>query len=520
MANKAYRSRSGTVGTPSPWSNTGGITWDVYSTTATGGVFPAGTWSQASVGDYPGHDDYVWLQSTYIVSYDPPAIAANNSSTFKQISARTDASGGLGGLIAQPTGSGGIGASNLTTGYVVFTTASTTVISANYFAPYTNTSANGMFYINVFNPSPNYFEFDGSLIQSNNGRFIVVASGLSSGNWIKYLGTLISGGSANSQAIQVNSASKIDVTGDVTSGNEFCIELGTTTGSIVNVTGNINGSNVNAARPAIVAANTTGTNTVNVAGDIQSGTLSPAINLGLSATPAANNVVNITSVNTYIKNYGLSGVTPTGTASAIVAVNITLDDTTTIQYKIGSNVRDFKYASSGTVPAAKYVLDGIAVGTGVGTLVLPSQANVQSQVVYGIGAQGQTYPPTGDAVSGTLDLAASVWGAATKQITSVAANGITSSSIQDGAITNAKVADDVDVNVKTISNNAITAASIASNAIDADALATDAVTEIATATSTQTISDLNTGSSADIAVRLRNVSTVATTGDQIATLDT
>jgi hypothetical protein len=397
MANKAYRSRSGTAGSPSPWSNTGGATWDVYSTTATGGVFPAGTWSQAAIGDYPGNDDYVWLQSTYIVSYDAPAIAANNSSTFIQISARTDASGAL---IAQPTGAGGIGASNLTTGYLVFTTASTTVISADYFAPYTNTSANGMFYINVFNPSPNYFEFNGSLIQSNNGRFIVVASSLSSGNWIKYLGTLISGGSANSQAILVNSASKIDVTGDVTSGNEYCIELGLTTGSIVNVTGNVNGSNVNPARPAIVSANTTGTNIVNVAGDIQSGTLSPAINLGLSATPAANNVVNITSLNTYIKNYGLSGVTPTGTASAIVAANVNVLETTTISYNFSTVAKNFS-ATTAVYPSAQYVLSGSGLygpgGTGyTPTLTLPSDSNVlTTQGVYGVGGTGSngTYVP-------------------------------------------------------------------------------------------------------------------------------
>lgn len=47
----------------------------------------------------------------------------------------------------------------------------------------------------------------------------------------------------------------------------------------------------------------------------------------------------------------------------------------------------------------------------------------------------------------------------------IAANVITSASINDGAITNAKVADDVDVNVKTITTDAITASSIKADAV-------------------------------------------------------
>lgn len=82
------------------------------------------------------------------------------------------------------------------------------------------------------------------------------------------------------------------------------------------------------------------------------------------------------------------------------------------------------------------------------------------------------------AISGRIPTALN-GGKMDSHVNDIAANAITSTSIQDGAITNAKVADDVDVNVKTITAGAITATAIATNAIDADALATDAIAEIA-----------------------------------------
>jgi hypothetical protein len=324
MANKAYRS----IATGN-WSNSTGTVWAVYSGTWNGTSFNAGSWGTAAANDYPTTDDFVWLQSTFIVTYDATAITANNSATFKQVSARTDASGSL---VAQPS----TGGSNLSSGYIQFTSTTSTTFNATLYAPYAQ-SGTGMFYLNNSNLT---ISFTGTQLQATTGSFIyglTTATGIN----LTYNGDLIAGTSGTSgQAIFLGcSNSTINITGKLTSTSSSCLDVSSRSGITINVTGDVYGSDNSSTVYGISCVNTSGTNTVTVSGSCYSGTLSSAINLVSTTT----NNVTITGANRIIRNYGATG---SNYVTAILAFIITIPSSATVKYKT-SDAGNKDYTTAG-----------------------------------------------------------------------------------------------------------------------------------------------------------------------------
>lgn len=426
MANKAYRSRSGTSGTPSSWSNAAGTTWDVYSTTATGGVFPSGSWTQAGNNDYPTTGDYVWLQSTFVVTYDAIAIAANNAATFAQISARTDATGGL---IAQPIGTGGIGASNLGAGYLQFTVASTTTFNATYYAPFAqSTNTSGMFFLNV--PSSTTFNFTGTQIQGTTGLFIRTGTSAANSTINLSLSTGLTAGTSgvNCQGLYIDSNNiTLNITGNVYGTVSDGLVLGTATGCNVTITGNVYGSDNAANKFGIQGSGNTNTITIN--GDCYSGTQSSAI---YTATQGGTTSVTISGPNKTIRNYGSSGTTY---VSAIMANSISIPSTTNIYYKTSdSGNLPFTSTGGGSVSPADfwgYALSqpAFSASNSIGKKLKDWALGSDNKVLLSSDSQTGVTIPTVTTVGTVSGSVGSVTGSVT-----IASNGISASSFQADAL--------------------------------------------------------------------------------------
>lgn len=316
MANKAYRSRA-----TGSWSNSGGTTWDVYSTTASGGVFPAGTWSQAAANDYPTTGDYVWIQSTHVITYDATAISANNTATFAQISNRTDINGSA---IAQPTGTGGIGASNASSGYIALSVASSTTIASTYYSVLSST--NSLFTITASST----FTFSGTFVRGTTGGFIKADTG-SAGSTLNFTGNPVGGTGASGQCIFLGTSITTNITGNITGGDGatsygLYISAGTQT---INITGSVNGSDVSTTGYGI-ASNNTNAHTITITGNVNSGQTCGAIH-SASAILTANTGAIVT-VTGNIRNYGLSGSTPVGYLSPIQAQQIKIKQASELLY--------------------------------------------------------------------------------------------------------------------------------------------------------------------------------------------
>lgn len=311
MANLAYRTVSGATN----WSTT--ASWNVYSLPASGGVFPSGgTWGTAS--DYPKTGDYVWISSTFSVTYDATAISTNNSATFALISNNIASSSSA---VAQP----GTGGTNATTGTISLSVASTTTINATYYNIISGTA--GLFSITTTSTT---FNFTGTWYEGTTGSWILAPSG--SNNTINITGNIKSSGTSGT-GISLTNVNTLNITGDVTckAGSAIVVSGANT---IINVTGNVYGSDTSTAY-AIQNGNTT-TNTT-ITGNLYSGVNAVAI-----YTP----VTSTLTVTGNIRNYGSTG---SSFYSAYICPQISIRATSTQSFRTSdAGVKDF--VTSGVDP--------------------------------------------------------------------------------------------------------------------------------------------------------------------------
>jgi hypothetical protein len=406
MAGIYYRSQA-----TGQWSATG--TWNQYNGT---------TWVTAT--DYPKTGDYVWIQGANVVTYDATAISTNNTATFAQISNRIDANGSA---IAQP----GTGGTNATSGYIALSVASPTTIASTYYSVLSST--NSLFTITASST----FAFSGAFVRGTIGGFIKADTG-SAGATINYTGNAIGGTALSGQCFHLITGVTTYITGNVTGGDgatSYGIYIGSGTQTI-NITGSVSGSDVSATGYGIASANTN-QHTITVTGNVNSGQTVGAINCA-STTTSGTTGASVT-VNGNIRNYGLSGSTPTEYFVAIQARQVKIKQGATLA---------FNTTDGG---AKDYTITGMVTNTA---------------------EDYWKYLTTNTAFSTTDSIGKLIKDNLNATISSRA----TQTSVDD---------------IPTASEN-----------------------------STQIISDLNTGSTTDIAKRLRTVATVETTGDQLASYNT
>lgn len=337
MANLAYRS----IATGN-WSTT--TTWQVYSLTASGGVFGSGgTWGTAS--DYPKTGDYVWIQSTFVVTYDATAISTNNSATFAQISNRIDINGSA---IAQP----GTGGTNATSGYVALSVASTTTINASQYSM--SVGSTGLFNSTVTNTT---FNFTGNNNEGTTSVFFYANTG--SGLTVNFTGT-VRGGSTSGRTIYINAASSTcNVIGDVYAKAADAIYMpgGSST---CNITGNVYGSDTNTAVYAVNGA--TGSLTVSITGNEYSG-----VNSSCVYAAAAGSSVTITG---NVRNYGTSG---TSSYMANICPTVNLRSTSTQSFRTSdAGTKDFTTSGATSVTEASiwaYLTSSATTSGSLGKLI-------------------------------------------------------------------------------------------------------------------------------------------------------
>jgi hypothetical protein len=351
MANLAYRTVSGATN----WSTT--ASWNVYSLPASGGVFPGGgTWGTAS--DYPKTGDYVWISSTFSVTYDATAISTNNSATFALISNNIASNGSA---IAQP----GTGGANATTGTISLSVASTTTINATYYNIATGTA--GLFSITTTSTT---FNFTGTWYEGTTGSWLLAPSG--SNNTINITGNIKSSGTSGT-GINLTNVNTLNIIGDVTCrAGSTIVAAGANT--IINVTGNVYGSDTSTAY-AIQNGNTT-TNTT-ITGNVYSGVNAVAI-----YTP----VTSTLTVTGNIRNYGSTG---SSFYSAYICPQISIRATSTQSFRTSdAGVKDF--VTSGVDPtltaatiwayATRRLTDATNITSNGGTIDQTKIANLDTTV--------------------------------------------------------------------------------------------------------------------------------------------
>ena len=384
MANLAYRSVVGATN----WSATS--SWNVYSLSASGGVFPGGgTWGAAS--DYPKTGDYVWISSTASVTYDATAIATNNSATFAQISNNIASNGSA---IAQP----GTGGANASTGTISLSVASTTTINATYYNIAAGTA--GLF---NFTSSGTTYNFTGTWYEGTTGSWIVAPSG--SNNTINITGNIKSSATSG-VGISLTNVHTLNIIGDVT------CRAGTTiscagANTIVNITGNVYGSDTSTAY-AIQNSNTTTTTTI-------TGNLYSGVNAVAVYTP----VTSTLTVTGNIRNYGSTG---SSAYSAYICPQIFIRSTSTQQFRTSdAGVKDFTTTSvDPTLTAA--TIWSYATRTVTAATNITSDGNTISQTQLGrLDATVSSRAVAGDAMALTTSertsVATSVWSSATRSLT-------------------------------------------------------------------------------------------------------
>lgn len=284
----------------------------------------------------------------------------------------------------------------------------------------------------------------------------------------------------------------------INSGGSPVFFTGTSSNQIVNITGNIVENNL--AQPALQIQGIN--NTVNMTGNIATSNLSAQVNGILVASGSVNNKFNLTGnisgVGTFLTttnttlSVSLNGILQGGSinnminssstaifkVSGIISqqnnvnpifvrkieIDSALDTTWTYNTDVvGTNKTLYTSGTSQGQPAINNVRSGTVYGANseyTGTLIMAIPANVRNGV------------PT-DATVGTADLTASdFWDKLTSELSASGSIG-------------KLLTDNVDSQISTI------------------------------ATNTGVISELNT-SNTDVAVRMRNVSTVGITGEQIA----
>lgn len=328
-----------------------------WSTLTTWNQYVAGSWVVAT--DYPKTGDYVWIQGSNVVTYDATAISVNNSATFAQISNRIDVNGT--GTIAQP----GTGGTNATTGYIALSVASATTIKSTYYSVLS--SSNALFTMTA----SSIFTFEGTFRRGTTGSLIKADTG-SAGSTLNYTGDVIGGTGTGGQCINLNAVISTNVYGNVIGGdatsNGIYIGSGTQT---ISIDGNVIGSDVSATGYGIASANTN-QHTITVTGNVNSGQTVGAINCA-STTTSGTTGASVT-VNGNIRNYGLSGSTPTEYFVAIQARQVKIKQAATLAYlTVDGGAKDYTTAGATTVTEASiwaYLASAATTSGSLGKLIV------------------------------------------------------------------------------------------------------------------------------------------------------
>ena len=364
-----------------------------YRSQASGNWSAPATWYQynsptnwIAATDYPKTGDYVWIQSTHVVTYDATAISTNNGATFAQISNRIDANGSA---IAQPTPStGGVGALNATTGYIALSVASPTTIASTYYSVLS--SSNSLFNITASST----FTFSGAFFRGTTGGFIRADTG-SAGSTLNFTGNPIGGTGVSGQCIFLNAAITTNIIGTSLKGGDGATSYGIYIGAgtqTINITStDVNGSDSSTTGYAIASANTN-QHSITIVGNVNSGVTVGAINCASAILTA--NTGAIVEVTGNIRNYGIGA---TNNYAAIQSAILKLNSNNDLLYATtDAGLKTFLVGT--TPPLSKYVLEN--TGDNTGTLTLPQPANVLSGVNYGV---GQAVSPA-EQSTGTLDI--------------------------------------------------------------------------------------------------------------------
>jgi hypothetical protein len=316
-----------------------------YRSVATGQWSATGTWNQyngtswVTATDYPKTGDYVWIQGANVVTYDATAISTNNGATFAQISNRIDINGT--GTIAQP---GTVG-TNATTGYIALSVANATTIKSTYYSVLS--SSNALFTITASTT----FTFEGTFQRGTTGSFIKADTG-SAGATINYTGNAIGGTGASGQCFHLITGVTTNITGNITGGDgatSYGIYIASGTQTIY-IDGNVSGSDVSATGYGIASANTN-QHTITVTGNVNSGQTVGAINCA-STTTTGTTGASVT-VNGNIRNYGLSGSTPTEYFVAIQARQVKIKQAATLAFNTtDGGAKDYTTSGATTVTEA------------------------------------------------------------------------------------------------------------------------------------------------------------------------
>jgi len=363
MANLAYRSNA-----TGNWSAT--ATWQVYSLTASGGVFGSGgTWGAAS--DYPKTGDYVWIQSTNVVTYDATAISVNNSATFALISNNINSSSLA---IAQP----GTGGTSATTGTISLSVASTTTINATYYNIASGTA--GLF---NFTSSNTTYNFTGTWYEGTTGAWMVAPSG--SNNTINITGNIKSSGTSGT-AINLTNLQTLNIIGTVTCQSGSVISCSGAS-SVVNITGDVNGS---ATAQAYAITAPSAAITITITGNLYSGVNATAI-----YAPAFSTL----TITGNIRNYGVSG---TSSYSAYVCQTVNIKSTATVQFRTSdAGLKDYTTSGATTVTEASiwsYATRVLTAATNItsngSTIDQTKIANLDATISSRLASSGYTTPPT------------------------------------------------------------------------------------------------------------------------------
>jgi hypothetical protein len=291
---------------------------------------------------------------------------------------------------------------------------------------------------------------------------------------VNFNGNITGATTSTAYAIRNNSTGQVTITGNIIAGSvspssTLGIVQNVSTGTIT-ITGNIQGGSV----ANTIAVNNASTGTLNITGTTTGGgnaTNSPAI---YTATTGVIDITGACISGTYPAIYTTSAsnvlrirgnITYTNGIVPFYAFNVFCDPSavqTITMRTTSSSDRLFSTSNiSNGAPAIANVRAGVVYGSSsefTGTLVVPSPSNVRKGV-------------STDNTTGTAELTASdFWDA------------LTSSFSTSGSI-GKLLKDNIDAKISEVKTNVI--------------------------------SELNT-SSVDVAVRLRNVSTIQSTGDQIA----
>ena len=341
-----------------------------------------------------------------------------------------------------------------------------------------------------------------------NGAVIVSAST----GTVTIISNIIGGSVVSSWGVYVTGNATVNVTGNVTGGsNSSCIGLYVTSNGVVSVTGNVTGST--GITNAYGVFTQTGSPTINITGNV---TANAAGGIGSNSAATAFNVVGtITSSNTVSGILFVGNTTPVvvsgpmvnvGSINAVYAQKIRIYASAVTSWTYQNEYGGTKVLYSAGVslgnPAEADVRNGTVYGASgelTGTLIVPSPSDVLSGVPtdHTVGTYSST--PAG--------IATEVWNTLLASITTSGSIGKLIKDYLDVAVSTRLAA----AGYTAPDNAGISAIKAKTDNLPADPASETSVDQVPA----DTIALLGT-STEPVAIRLRNVATVETTGAQIA----